>query len=70
MGLFTTTIMMLGVFLSMVSGLVCYVGAGDFYDQLAWIPQSNLLISNPEVTLIIGALLIITSFLCEPSRLH
>jgi hypothetical protein len=70
MAMFTTTIMMLGVFLSMVSGLVWYVGAGDFYDQLAWLPQSNLLISNPEFALVIGALLIVTSFICQPSRLQ
>jgi hypothetical protein len=70
MAMFTMTIMMLGTFLSMISGLVWYVGAGEFYEQLAWIPQSNLLISNPEIALIIGALLIVTSFICQPSRLQ
>jgi hypothetical protein len=70
MALFTMTIMLLGVFLSMISGLVCYAGAGTVYDALEWLPQSNLILSNPEVALTIGALLIVTSFICQPNRLY
>jgi hypothetical protein len=70
MALFTMTIMLLGVLLSMVSGLVCYVGAATVWDSLDWLPQSNLILANPEVALTIGAILIVTSIICQPSRLQ
>ncbi|HVP11795.1 MAG TPA: hypothetical protein VMV94_11480 [Phycisphaerae bacterium] len=70
MALFAMTMMLLGVFLSMISGLVCYVGAATVYDALDWLPQSNLILANPEVALAIGAFLIVTSFICQPSRLQ
>ena len=70
MALFTMTIMLLGVFLSMVSGLICYAGAGSVWDMLVWFPQSNLVLANPEVGLTIGAVLIVTSIICQPNRLQ
>lgn len=70
MSLFTTTSMAMGVVLSALSGLVCYLGAGSLAGHLDWLPQSHLVLSHPGAFLGAGASMIVVGMLCHPSRIQ
>lgn len=70
MSLIATTMLVLGVAVSMVSGLVCYVGGATIGENLDWLPQSQLILASPEVALTVGGFLVLTSFIFQPSRLQ
>lgn len=70
MSLIATTMLVLGVAVSMVSGLVCYVGGAMIGENLDWLPQSQLILASPEVALTVGGFLVLTSFIFQPSRLQ
>jgi len=70
MSLVAMLMLVLGVAVSMVSGLVCYVGGATLSDSLEWLPQSQLILLNPEIALTVGGLLVLASFIFQPSRLQ
>ncbi len=70
MSLIATTMLVLGVAVSMVSGLVCYVGGATIGRNLDWFPQSQLILASPEVALTVGGFLVLASFIFQPSRLQ
>lgn len=66
------TLMMtaVGVMISSVAGLICYLGQlpGDL--TMDWLPFGAELLAHPEASLGLGAVIIVTSILCQPSRIH
>ena len=70
MSLFTTTSMAMGVVLSALSGLVCYLGTGLVAGHLDWLPQSQLFLSHPGAFLGAGATMIVIGMLCHPTRIQ
>ena len=70
MSFFSMTTMALGVVVSVLSGLVCYMGSGLLSDKLHWLPESDLVLSHPALALAAGGCLIVLSFLAHPSRVR
>lgn len=67
MSYLTTATMALGVILSSVAGVACYLGPGNLLGHLGWLPQADLLFSHPGAALGAGATMIIASLLCQPT---
>ena len=70
MSFFSMTTMALGVVVSVLSGLVCYMGSGPLSDKLSWLPESDLVLSHPGLALAVGGFLVALSFLAHPSRIQ
>lgn len=70
MFLLTTATTAIGVVLSVFSGLICYFGAGAVCTGLDWLPQSDLLLSNPLAGLGLGVGLILTGCMSEAGRVQ
>lgn len=68
MGYVTMTMMAFGLFLSTFAGVVYYYGCESVAGQLSWLPHANLLLTNPGTTLGFGALVMVLSSLCRPTR--
>ncbi len=70
MSFFTTTSMAMGVVLSALSGLVCYLGSSSLVGHLDWLPHSNLVLTHPGAFLGAGASMVVVGLLCHPSRIQ
>lgn len=68
MSYLTLMMMALGVVVSAVAGLVCYMGELPAYVSLDWMPCQNLLLSYPQVSLGIGGVVIALGLVCQSAR--
>ena len=70
MSLITTTSMAMGVVLSALSGLICYIGSGAVGCHLDWLPHANLVLTHPGAFLGAGASMVVVGLLCHPTRIQ
>ncbi len=68
MSYLTLMMMALGVVVSAVSGLICYMGELPAYVSLSWVPCNDLLMSYPQTSLVIGGLIIALGVMCQSAR--
>ena len=68
MGLMTTMTLTIGLLLSCVSGLICYVGGGRVYQFMSQVHSGDAIMAHPETALAGGVLLIVLGILCQPNR--
>ncbi len=66
MTFFTMTTTAFGVLLCAVAGLVCGLGSGCLGQHLQWLPQANLLLSNPQAAFGAGSLMILVGVILRP----
>jgi len=70
MAIVTLMMMVLGVAVSTVSGLICYLGPTGLYAQLIWVPQASLLFAHPYASLFVGGTLIIAGVAAHPNQVR
>lgn len=68
MGLISLVMLIVGVFISSVSGMVCYMGSWQLAAYLDGLPCSDLLLTHPAAALGVGGLLTIISAFGQSSR--
>ena len=67
MGFFSMATLAVGVILSSIAGLVCYMGSAQLSGHLSGLPGSDLILSHPAVALAIGGLVTVISAFGHPS---
>ena len=70
MAIFTNAALVMGLILSSIAGLACYVGTATLWGQLDFIPCSNLLLANPAGSLGTGLFLLLVGLFCQPTRIE
>lgn len=70
MALFTLITLVVGLVLSSVSGLACYMGPGALASHVSGIPGFDLVLSYPAATLAVGSFVTIISAFGQPSRVE
>lgn len=70
MAYITTATLALGVLLCVVAGLLCHIESGSIDQHLSWLPHVGLLLSHPQAALGAGAVLIVLSLVCQPTRVE
>ncbi len=68
MNLITLAMMILGVAVSAVSGMICYVGPYSAASSIDWMPHAELVLFHPQWCLGIGAGLLVLGMAMQPTR--
>lgn len=68
MGLISLVMLIVGVLISTVSGMVCYMGSWQLGGYLDGLPCADLLLTHPAAALGVGGLLTIISAFGQSSR--
>ncbi len=70
MSMISTLTMLVGILVSILSGMICYLGGGPLNGQLTWVPCLDLLFVYPGTALGVGGFMILMGMVCHPSRLQ
>ena len=68
MAMFAMLMMAAGVLISTLGGLIHQNGPDSLYGALDRFPHTDLLISNPGASFIVGICLLVTGLVCQPRR--
>lgn len=68
MGFLSMATLAVGVVLSAVSGLVCYMGSASISGHVSGLPGIDLVMSHPAAALAVGGLITVISAFGQPSR--
>jgi hypothetical protein len=68
MNLITLAMMILGVAMSALSGMICYVGPFTAAGSIDWVPHADLMLYHPQACLGIGAVLLVLGMAMQPTR--
>lgn len=68
MNLITLAMMILGVAMSIASGLICYLGPYAAATGIDWMPHADLMLCHPQVCLGLGAGLLVLGMAMQPTR--
>jgi hypothetical protein len=70
MTVLNTFTLVIGVVISTISGLVCYLGCSLTPQIVSHLPSGNLLLAYPETALVGGVMLILIGIICQPNRAY
>ncbi|MCB9857590.1 MAG: hypothetical protein H6818_18055 [Phycisphaerales bacterium] len=68
MNLVTLAMMILGVVLSVASGMVCYMGPLAAATGIDWLPHADLMLCHPGLCLGVGAAVLLLGIAMQPTR--
>lgn len=68
MNLVTLAMMILGVTMSIASGMVCYLGRFAAAASMDWLPHADVMLGHPQVCLGAGVVLLLLGMAMQPTR--
>ena len=68
MNFVTLAMMIFGVGISLISGMICYVGPFAVASGIEWLPHGDLLLYHPGASLGVGAALLLLGVAMQPTR--